>query len=127
MKNRILVVDDEQGIRELYRMELESAGYEVLTAADSAEALGKLGGKEVHLIILDIRLKGESGLEMLKDLTDRKIQVPVIISSAYSSYKSDFSSWLAEGYVVKSSDIAELLAEVKRVLAKHHPRKGDRS
>jgi DNA-binding NtrC family response regulator len=120
MKHRLLVVDDEQSVRELYRLELEGAGFEVRTAADSGEVLDLLEKEHFHLIILDVRLKGESGLDLLQRLTDLEIKIPVIISSAYSTYRSDFSSWLAEGYVVKSPDLIGLLVEVRRVLEKHH-------
>ena len=122
MKQHILVIDDEEGIRNLYRSEMESEGYRVYTASDSQEALKILGDREIHLIVLDIRLKGESGLELLQELSGLRPKVPVVISSAYSSYRSDFSSWLAEGYVVKSTDTRELLEEVERVLRRFYPK-----
>lgn len=114
--NRILVVDDDSVIRELYRLELESEGYEVLEAEDGAGALGALQRFRVNLVLLDIRLERESGLEILRKISSVFPTVPVIISSAYESYKSDFSSWLAEGYVVKSSNLEILKSEVARVL-----------
>ncbi|MDF1535254.1 MAG: response regulator [bacterium] len=120
MNYRILVVDDEEGIRELYRMQMESAGYEVLTAVDSRGTMEALKNHTVHLVVLDIRLKGESGLELLQDISREQSHVPVILSSAYSSFRSDFSSWLAEGYVVKSSDSHELLDEISKVLEKRY-------
>jgi len=122
MKYLILVIDDEEGIRDLYRMEMESEGYRVLTASESTQALRILEKEEVHLIVLDIRLKGESGLELLQKLSGDLQKIPVIISSAYSTYRSDFSSWLAEGYVVKSTDTRELLSEIARVLKKFNPK-----
>jgi len=121
MEFLILVVDDEEGIRELYRAEMEGEGYRVRTTADSREALRILAEEKVHLIVLDIRLKGESGLELLQKLSSVHPEIPVIISSAYGSYRSDFSSWLAEGYVVKSTDTSGLLSEVGRVIRKFYP------
>lgn len=122
MKHVILVIDDEEGVRELYRMEMEAAGYRVLTAEDSAGAMEVLARERVDLIVLDVRLRGESGLELLQKLQEDRKKIPVIISSAYSSYRSDFSSWLAEGYVVKSTDTSELLAEIERVLRRFYPK-----
>ncbi len=122
MKHHILVIDDDEGIRDLYRMEMEAGGYEVFTAPDSKEALRILKEEEIHLVVLDIRLKGENGLELLQKMSGSHPQIPVIISSAYSSYRSDFSSWLAEGYVVKSTDTGELLQEVNKVLRKFYPK-----
>lgn len=122
MKRRILIIDDEEGIRDLYRLELENEGYDVFTAPGSKEALRILKSEGIDLVILDIRLKGENGLELLQKMSGSHPQIPVIISSAYSSYRSDFSSWLAEGYVVKSTETGELLEEVKKVLRKFYPK-----
>ncbi|UCF30653.1 MAG: response regulator [bacterium] len=124
--SRILVVDDDRGIRDLYRLELESEGYEVLEAGDRAGALGTLKKSNVNLVVLDIRLEGESGLELLHTISNDYPKVPVIISSAYACYKSDFSSWLAEGYVVKSTDIDDLKSEISRVLEETSQRSGSR-
>ena len=122
MKRHILVIDDDEGIRDLYRLEMEAKGYAVFTAPDSKEALRILNEEQIHLVILDIRLKGENGLELLQEMSGSHPQIPVIISSAYSSYRSDFSSWLAEGYVVKSTDTGELLEEVDKVLRRFYPK-----
>lgn len=118
---RILVVDDEDSIRALYRTELEEEGYEVVSAPDGATALTVLKGKEpVHLVVLDIKLKGESGLQVLQEITRSHRQVPVILSTAYGSFKDDFSSWLADAYVVKSSNLMELKSEVAKVLNRRY-------
>lgn len=116
----ILVVDDEDSIRALYRSELEEAGYAVLSASDGASALKLLQGNPVHLVVLDIKLKGESGLQVLQEITRHHRQVPVILSTAYGSYKDDFSSWLADAYVVKSSNLQELKSEVAKVLSRRY-------
>jgi DNA-binding response OmpR family regulator len=116
----ILVVDDEDSIRALYRSELEEDGYQVLAAPDGAAALKILQSSPVHLVILDIKLRGESGLQVLQEITRHHRQVPVILSTAYGSYKDDFSSWLADAYVVKSSNLQELKAEVAKVLNRRY-------
>ena len=117
---KILVVDDEDSIRALYRAELEEEGYEILCASDGASALKTLGGGNVHLVVLDIKLKGESGLQVLQEITRHHRQIPVILSTAYGSFKDDFSSWLADSYVVKSSNLQELKAEVTKVLNRRY-------
>ncbi len=117
----ILVVDDEDSIRILYRSELEDEGYQVTCASDGASALKVLRGSDpVHLVVLDIKLKGESGLQLLQEITRSHRQVPVILATAYGSFKDDFSSWLADAYVVKSSNLAELKAEVAKVLNRRY-------
>ena len=116
----ILIVDDEDSIRALYRTELEEEGYQVVCASDGATALQTLKDGVVHLVVLDIKLKGESGLQVLQEITRSHRQLPVILSTAYGSFKDDFSSWLADAYVVKSSNMQELKAEVSRVLNRRY-------
>ena len=116
--NRILIVDDEASIRLLYSQELMDEGYEVDAAETIAEALELLGKNTYALVLLDIKLKNESGLDLLQTLVRERHDMAVILSTAFSCYKDDFSAWLADGYVVKSSDLTELKEEVRRVLAK---------
>lgn len=115
--NRILVVDDEANIRLLYAEELTDEGYEVATAATTAEAVEKLQ-QHFDLAVLDIKLRNESGIELLQKIVKERHDMPVILCSAFSCYKDDFSAWLADGYVVKSGDLSELKQEIARVLAK---------
>jgi DNA-binding NtrC family response regulator len=119
---RILVVDDEANIRLLYSQELMDEGYEVVTASSADEAVEKLREQEFNLVVLDIKLKNESGLDLLQQIVKERQELPVILCSAFSFYKEDFSAWLAEGYVVKSSDLQELKDEIRRVLAKRSQR-----
>lgn len=114
----LLVVDDEGDIRHLYAAELEDDGHTVVTSGDCAHALEQLRHQSFDLIILDIQLGKESGLELLQQIACEQERTPVILCSAYSSYKDDFSSWLADAYVVKSSNLDELTKEVRKILAK---------
>ncbi len=116
--SRILVVDDEANIRLLYSEELAEEGYEVVTAASITEATEKLQGEVYDLAVLDIKLKNESGIDLLQKLVKERHDMPVILCSAFSCYKDDFSAWLADGYIVKSGDLTELKQEIARVLAK---------
>lgn len=116
--SKILVVDDEANIRLLYTEELTDEGYEVVTAASTAEAVGKLQEGSFDLTVLDIKLKNESGIDLLQRLVKERHDMPVILCSAFSCYKDDFSAWLADGYIVKSGDLTELKQEIARVLAK---------
>lgn len=116
--SKILVVDDEANIRLLYAEELADEGYEVVTAANTTEAVEKLQENAFDLAVLDIKLKNESGIDLLQKLVKERHDMPVILCSAFSCYKDDFSAWLADGYIVKSSDLTELKQEIARVLAK---------
>jgi DNA-binding NtrC family response regulator len=115
---KLLVVDDEANIRLLYSQELSDEGYEVVTAGSALEAVERLEGAEFDLVVLDIKLKNESGIELLQRIVKERHTLPVILCTAFSCYKDDFSAWLADGYVVKSSDMTELKDEITRVLAK---------
>jgi len=116
--SRLLVVDDEANIRLLYTEELAEEGYEVVTAGNITEATERLQEGAFDLAVLDIKLKNESGIELLQQLVKERHDMPVILCSAFSCYKDDFSAWLADGYVVKSGDLTELKHEIARVLAK---------
>lgn len=116
--SRILIVDDEASIRLLYSQELADEGYSVDAAGCIQEALDLLGKNPYDLAVLDIKLKNESGLDLLQKLVKEQSNMAVILSTAFSCYKDDFSAWLADSYVVKSSDMQELKDEIKRLLSR---------
>jgi CheY-like chemotaxis protein len=115
---KILVVDDEPNIRLVYREVLSDGGYEVLEAESGKEAFEILNREPIDLVVLDIKLRSESGLDMLQKITNEFPNLPVVLCSAYVSFQNDYTSWLAESYIVKSSDPEELLKEVDKVLSK---------
>ncbi len=113
---RILVVDDEENICMLYKEELEDMGYEVTTARDGASALAAMEKSQFDLVTLDMRMKGMDGIETLRKMKEKNSNLPVIISSAYEEYKSDFGSWASDAYVVKSADTSALRDTIKKIL-----------
>ena len=121
---KILVVDDEASLRLLYTQELAEDGHEVVAAGNIDEATAALARGGFDLVLLDIKLKQESGLEFLQHIVKERHDLPVILSTAFSCYKDDFSAWLADGYVVKSSDLTELREEIGRVLEKKRASRG---
>lgn len=112
----VLVIEDNEPTRILYSEELSYAGYEVLTAKTGQEGLDILQQQPVDLVVLDIAMPGMDGVEALGKILSINKQLPVILNTAYSSYKDDFMTWAAEAYVVKSSDLTELLTEVAKAL-----------
>jgi len=116
MVPRILVVDDEESIRRLYRLELEEDGYAVATAADAQQAFDILNRQSVDLVIMDIKMPGMNGIDALQKLVGIEKQVPVIINSGYAHFKESYITWLAEDYVVKSTDLSELKQTIRNVL-----------
>lgn len=115
--SRILIIEDEKNLRLLYQQDLERDGFEVVTAATAAEGLAMVEAEAPDLVVMDIRLPGMDGLEAMSRLLDKNPKIPVILNSAYSSYKESFMSWSADAYVVKSSDTGELRTKVRELLA----------
>ena len=112
----ILIVDDERNLLKLYESEFSQEGYSVITANTGAEALQKLAAQSVSLVILDIRMPELDGLETLKKIMESPSKPPIILNSAYTSYKDNFLTWAAAAYVVKSSDVSELKAKTRELL-----------
>jgi CheY-like chemotaxis protein len=116
MKKRVLVVDDEEGIRLLYKEELEEEGCEVEIAASGEEAIEKLESDSIDLVLLDIKMPGMDGIEVLRKVKERWKNLPVVLCTAYPHFKNDFGTWASDAYVVKSSDLRELINTVKSIL-----------
>ena len=68
------------------------------------------------LVILDIQMPGLNGIEVLRQMKMINASIPVILNSAYHDYKQDLGAWASDDYVVKSSDLTDLKAAVKRLL-----------
>lgn len=115
---KILVVDDEENIRFLYKEELGDEGYAVTLAASGKEALELLGAIKPDIITLDIKMPEMDGIETLKRIKEIDEKIPVILCTAYGQYKQDFSSWASEAYVVKSADLQELKNTIRGILEK---------
>jgi len=115
-KATILVIDDEDHILKLYEKELSEDGYQVRTTTRGEEALRMVESESPHLVILDIKLQDQNGLGILGDLRRINKNTPIILNSAYSTYKSDFQSWLADAYLVKSPNLDELKEKIKELV-----------
>jgi len=118
VKPKMLVVDDEENLREYYRLELEDEGYSVDTAASAGDALKKLEHAGYDVIILDIQMPGMNGLDLLQRILARDRQQLVILNTSYQYYQEDFLAWLADAYVVKSRDTDELKQAIRNGLAR---------
>jgi len=113
---KILVVDDEESIRELYRADLSDEGYEVGLAVDGRQALLLIGTFRPDLVTLDIKLPDIDGIEVLRRLRETNPTVPVILLTAFGEFRQDFNTWASDAYIVKSHDTTELKETVRRLL-----------
>lgn len=118
MENRILIVDDEAGIREILQFNLENAGFEVDCASSAEEALEILDNRH-SLILLDVMMGGMSGFMMAEVLRkERDNQIPIIFLTAKSSENDLLTGFSAGGddYISKPFSIQEVIVRVKAVL-----------
>jgi len=114
--NRVLIVDDEEAICILYAEELTEEGYEVITSGDGTQLMELIEQKRPDLIVLDIRLGKQNGLDLLQDIRNKYYNLPVILCTAYPDYKYEVKSIAADYYVVKSSDLRELKVKIKMAI-----------
>ena len=114
----ILLVEDDANQRELFKEELCDEGYRVVTAGDGREALSVASDNQPDLVVMDVNMPVMDGLDTLARLLEVNRKVPVIIHTAYASYRDSFASWSADAYVVKNSDLTELKNTVRDLLAK---------
>lgn len=113
---KILLVDDEESIQIIYREEFEDEGYEVISALDGEAGLEKFEKEQPDLVILDIRMPGIGGIQVLRQMKMINPTVPVILSSAYQEFKRELGSWASDDYIVKSGNLDELKGAVRRLL-----------
>jgi CheY-like chemotaxis protein len=113
---KILVVDDEESIRFLYKEELEEEGYLVECAQNGKEALEKLSLFKPDLISLDIKMPVMDGIEALKRIREIERRLPVILCSAYGEYKQDLTTWASDAYVVKCADLSNFKSTIRKLL-----------
>jgi DNA-binding response OmpR family regulator len=114
--SNLLIVEDDPSLRKLYESEFAEEGYEVAGASSGEEALIRLQTDPPQVVVLDIRMSGMDGLDVLRRILKDKPEIAVVLNSAYPTYKQNFASWSADGYVVKSSDLTELKSAVASAL-----------
>ncbi len=115
---RILLVEDEIGIRQLVQMNLEMEGYEVITASDGKMALQLLENQYFDLILLDLMLPEVSGLQVAEQFRLRNFETPILMLTARDSANDRITGLKkgADDYLVKPFVIEELLLRIQKLL-----------
>jgi two-component system response regulator MprA len=120
---RILVVDDDRGVREALRRALALAGYEVQLAEDGEEALELLVQAVPEAVVLDVGLPGVDGLEVCRRVRRMGSRVPILVLTARDavSDRIDGLDAGADDYMVKPFDVGELQARLRALLRRANP------
>jgi two-component system chemotaxis response regulator CheY len=120
MKQTILVVDDSWSVRQLVSFTLSSAGYEVMEASDGADALSKLTGQEIHLIICDVNMPNMDGISFVKEVkkSDNYKFTPIIMLTTESQEKKKQEGQAAgaKAWIVKPFRPDQLLSAVSKLI-----------
>jgi len=114
--SKILVVDDNPGVRRLLSEYLQSEGYKVEVAKNGMEALKIIKEDRDMMIILDLKMPGMDGLEVLKEMNRLSLGIPVLVMTAYSEIKNLFEMkaiGLVKDYISKPFNLNELLHKVR--------------
>jgi len=122
---RILVVDDDEGIRKVLATILEEEGYAVDTAKNGREAVKKSKIKFYNLALIDIRLKDMEGTKLLKKVKDTMPKMRKIIITGYPSLQNAIEALNkgADAYIVKPFDMDNVLQTIKEQLKKQEEEK----
>jgi two-component system response regulator PilR (NtrC family) len=125
-KKQVLVIDDEESIRQVFRWILEGQGYEVETAETGVQAIEKFEEKFYNLALLDIRLPDMEGTELLNILHKRSPKTMKIMVTGYPSLDNAMKSLNvgADAYVVKPVEPSELVRIVQAKLKEQEDAEG---
>ncbi|MEM8931267.1 MAG: PAS domain S-box protein [Acidobacteriota bacterium] len=119
---RVLVVDDEPGVRYLARQVLETFGFAVITASDGREAVDRVlaEGDRIDLVLLDLTMPNMDGEQAFEAIRALQPELEILLSSGYdrSEIMERFTSHQIGGFVQKPYEIEELLSEVRRALSR---------
>jgi DNA-binding NtrC family response regulator len=118
---RLLIIDDEPSIRESLETLLTLEGFDVTLAPDGRQGLDVLSRSEFDLLLLDLALPGESGIDLLPRITAMHPQLPVIMITAFGTVNNvvDAIRAGAENFVQKPWDNEKLLADIRSAIARH--------
>jgi two-component system, chemotaxis family, chemotaxis protein CheY len=120
MGKKIMTVDDSASVRQMVSFTLQKAGYDVIEAEDGKDALEKIDGKGVQMVITDLNMPNVDGVELIKALRAKSLYkfIPIVFltTESQASKKQEGKEAGATGWIVKPFKPEQLLAVVKKVL-----------
>ncbi|CAG1066742.1 Chemotaxis protein CheY [uncultured bacterium] len=120
MAKNVMVVDDSASIRQVMSLTLAKAGYDVTEACDGADALGKLTGQKVNLIVCDVNMPNMDGISFLKSLKDKPgykfTPVIMLTTESQESKKQEGKAAGAKAWVVKPFKPEQMLEAVSKLI-----------
>ncbi len=118
-KSRLLIVDDDEGMRENLAELFESLGYDVRTAANTLEALAILDEQDMDLLLTDYKMPGPTGVELIESARKRQPGLRAVLMTAFGDSFTEIESVRrgAVGYLNKPFEADEVVAFVERILA----------
>ena len=122
---KIFIIDDERTIRLTFRLALETDGYQVQEAATADEALMGFRSEKYDLVVLDLRIGEDSGLDVLTEMRRRGVQTPTLMITAYGSIRNAVRAMQlgAIDFLEKPIEPVALRRIVAEILDRHQPRK----
>ncbi len=120
MSKRILIVDDSSSVRQVQTFVLSGAGYDVVEAVDGKDALAKLAGAPVHLVLTDLNMPNLDGLGLVRALragaATRLTPIVMVTTESEDAKKQEGKAAGATGWIVKPFNATQLVDVVKKVL-----------
>lgn len=115
---KIIIVEDEELLSQVYKDALEKEGYGVLLAKDGAATLKELENVKPDLVMLDVRLPDINGLDLVDAIKAKYADVPVVLCTAYDSAINDFKkkSTKVTDYIIKPVALAELKFKIRKII-----------
>jgi len=116
--NRILLVEDDERLQQLYQSVLERAGFLVFAVANGTEALKQLESTQVDVIITDIMMPEMDGYELLETLRSSRVETPVLIITAKADFEDKKKGFQlgTDDYMTKPVDVNEMVLRVEALL-----------
>ncbi len=120
MSKLIMTVDDSASIRQMVSFTIKGAGYEVLEAVDGQDALAKLDGSGINMMITDLNMPNMDGIELIRNVRANAafkfIPIIMLTTESQAEKKQEGKSAGATGWIVKPFKPEQLLAVIKKVL-----------